>query len=83
MTFTGYARQDTRGDFGDTVNSPVATAAANASLEWSNDYLAVLVGAQLPYAIRGRNWSEGPWTPGANFGWQPWTLALGLSLSPF
>jgi hypothetical protein len=42
--------------------------------------VAVLVGAQFPYAVRGRNWGEGP---GPFFGWQPWTLALGLTLSPF
>jgi hypothetical protein len=80
MTFTGYAQQDTRGDFGETINAPVATLAGNASLEWSNDYVAILAGAQFPYAVRGRNWGEGP---GTFFGWQPWTLALGLTVSPF
>jgi hypothetical protein len=80
MTFTGYTQQDTRGDFGDTINAPVATLAGNASLEWSNDYVAFLIGAQFPYAVRGRNWGEGP---GNFFGWQPWTVALGLTLSPF
>jgi hypothetical protein len=83
VTFTGYTQQDTRGDFGETINSPVATVAGNASLEWSNDYVAVLLGAQFPYAVRGRNWGEGPQGVGRTFGWQPWTLALGISVSPF
>jgi hypothetical protein len=79
-TLTGFTRQDERGDFGDTINAPVAMAAANASIEWSNDYLAILLGAQIPYALRGKDWSH-PAAP--HYGWQPWTLALGLNFSPF
>jgi hypothetical protein len=79
-TLTGFTRQDEVGDNGDTVNAPVATAAANASLEWSNDYVALLLGAQFPYALRGKDWSD-PAAP--HYGLQPWTLSLGISVSPF
>ena len=42
--------------------------AANASLEWSTDWVALLVGASLPYHVSGL---------------QPWTAGVGLALSPF
>jgi hypothetical protein len=45
-------------------------AAANASIEWSNDYLALLAGGSLPYSL-------------FEFEQQPWIVALGLSISPF
>jgi hypothetical protein len=80
--FTGYTAQDTRGDFGETLDAPVATLAAHASLEWSNPYVAVLGGVLVPFAMRGTNWST---SPTANYGryLQPWTLALAISASPF
>jgi hypothetical protein len=42
--------------------------AANASLEWSNDWFAVLAGVSQPF-----------WTGGR----QPWTAGLGFALAPF
>ncbi|MDQ2646989.1 MAG: hypothetical protein M3020_24505 [Myxococcota bacterium] len=45
-------------------------AAANAALEWSNDYVAVLAGGSLPYSL-------------FEFEQQPWVVALGFSVSPF
>jgi hypothetical protein len=47
---------------------PPWMVSANASLEWSTDWLALLVGASLPYHTSGL---------------QPWTAGLGLALSPF
>jgi hypothetical protein len=79
-TLTGFRRQDEVGDNGETVNAPVATASANASLEWSNDYVALLLGAQFPYALRGKDWGD-PAAP--HYKLQPWTLSLGISVSPF
>jgi hypothetical protein len=81
LNVTGFTKQDTRGDFGETLSVPVATAAAHASIEWSNPYVAVLLGAYIPYAIRGATWGRSPGSDG--FGLQPWTLALGVSASPF
>jgi hypothetical protein len=81
LILTGFTEQDTRGDFGDNLNAPVATAALHASVEWSNPYVAVLLGTYLPYAIRGQTWSRSNGSDG--FGLQPWTVALGISVSPF
>lgn len=47
---------------------PAWLVSANASLEWSNDWLALLVGLSLPYHSSGL---------------QPYTLGAGLALSPF
>lgn len=82
VNLTGYRRQDTRGDFNETLDAPVATVAAHASIEWSNSYLAILAGAYVPFALRGVDWQT---SPTANYGryLQPWTLALALSASPF
>jgi hypothetical protein len=48
---------------------PLVTVAANASLEWSTDYFALLLGASFPFDVKGNL--------------QPWTAGLGLSISPF
>jgi hypothetical protein len=82
VNFTGYTRQDTRGDFGETVDAPVATGALHASLEWSNPYIAILGGVYVPLAVRGKDWHTSPTAEGGTL-LQPWTLAIGLSSSPF
>ena len=82
VMFTGYRRQDTSGDFGETLDAPVATVAGHLSLEWSNPYIAVLGGVFVPFALRGTDWQT---SPTANYGryLQPWTVALAISASPF
>ncbi|HEY0710594.1 MAG TPA: hypothetical protein VGG33_27575 [Polyangia bacterium] len=47
---------------------PPAMVAGNLSLEWSNDWLAVLAGFSQPF-----------WTDGR----QPWTAGVGFALAPF
>jgi hypothetical protein len=79
---TGYRRQDTRGDFGETLDAPVATAAVHGSIEWSNTYVAILAGVYVPFAIRGTDWQTPPLANGGRY-LQPWTVALGVSTSPF
>jgi hypothetical protein len=81
LNVTGFTGQDTRGDFGENVDAPVATAALHASVEWSNPYMAVLLGTYVPYAIRGQTWARSGGSD--SFGLQPWTVALGVSVSPF
>jgi hypothetical protein len=67
LTVTGIRDKDrTEGRVQDL---PLLTVAANASLEWSTTYFAVLLGASLPFDIKGAV--------------QPWTAGLGLSVSPF
>jgi hypothetical protein len=57
------------------------TAAANVSIEWSNDWLAILVGASVPYQYDGLHdvggHAKSPW------GWGPWVVGLGVAFSPF
>ncbi|HKO48709.1 MAG TPA: hypothetical protein VJV79_13350 [Polyangiaceae bacterium] len=55
--------------------------AGSFSLEWSNDWLAILGGFSLPVG-----WDERGVVDGANsnpVGLQPWTVGLGLTVSPF
>ena len=49
-------------------DQPNAMAALNGSLEWSTDWLAVLLGLSLPYSQRGL---------------EPWTAGLGFAIAPF
>jgi hypothetical protein len=60
--------------------SPLYTLAPSASLEWSADWLAVLVGASWPYQYDGVTSSGGaarsPW------GFGPWMVALGIAVAP-
>jgi hypothetical protein len=51
-------------------DAALTTVAGNVSLEWSSDYVALLVGASIPYSV-----------PGLEL--QPWIVALGLTFSPF
>jgi hypothetical protein len=82
FNLTGYTQQDTRGDFGETLNIPVATGAVHASLEWSNPNLAILAGVYVPFALRGSEWGMSPKQSNIPY-LQPWTIALGVSASPF
>lgn len=55
-----------------------------AAIEWSNDTVAVLGGVSVPFG-----WEAGAPAPGGAVataqgpGFQPWTVGLGLTLSPF
>jgi hypothetical protein len=82
VNVTGYRRQDSRGDFTDTIDAPVATVAGHASLEWSNPYIAIMAGVYVPFALRGNNWARSPSEDGFQ-SLQPWTVAVGVSASPF
>jgi hypothetical protein len=74
----GTRSADTRGDFGDTVGIPVLSVAGQASVEWSNPYLAVLLGTYLPLSIYQDRWGDY-----GHLKLQAWTVALGISVSPF
>lgn len=51
-------------------DSSLTTVNGNVSLEWSSDYVAILVGASIPYTVPG-------------FNLDPWVVALGMTFSPF
>jgi hypothetical protein len=77
MQLAAFTQQDTRGSYGENLNTPVMTAALNASLEWSNDYVALLLGGSFPFAI------QNTWGQYGGLGRQPYILGLGVSVSPF
>jgi hypothetical protein len=52
------------------------------ALEWSNDWVAVLGGVSLPFGWDTRGVVDGANTPG-DAGLQPWTVGLGVAVSPF
>lgn len=52
------------------------------SLEWSNDWIAILGGVSLPFGWSRRGVVDGANTTGDS-GLQPWTAGIGFSVSPF
>jgi hypothetical protein len=77
LQVAAFTKQDTRGGFGENLDTPVMTAAVNASLEWANDYVAVLAGASIPFAL------QETWGKSGGLALQPFILGLGVSVSPF
>jgi hypothetical protein len=76
LSFSGYFGTDR--DRGEPQALPRASLAANLSLEWSTDWLALLLGASVPldFAVHS------PTVPTHNrLG--AWTLALGAAFAPF
>jgi hypothetical protein len=56
---------------------------ATAALEWSNDWLAVLGGFSLPYGWGGPPGVDGGASDGGSAGLMPWSVGLGVTVSPF
>jgi hypothetical protein len=62
--FTGHDR-----DVGFATDRPMSPmAAANGSIEWATDWVALLAGVSFPVSSRGR---------------EPWTVGLGAAFAPF
>lgn len=80
LSLTGFYGHDR--DQNSQQNTPLAALAANASIEWTNSYFAVLLAGSLPYKYDGvyRDDSQNPRSP---WGFIPWTVALGLAAAPF
>jgi hypothetical protein len=80
LSATGFTAHDK--DQGTEQNSPLFNVAANVSLEWATDWVAVLVGGSLPYQYDGEKLTNdgkprNPWSFGA------WIVALGVAFAPF
>ncbi|HEY0706809.1 MAG TPA: hypothetical protein VGG33_08435 [Polyangia bacterium] len=67
VTLIGFQARDR--DQTRVQDRPLVTVAANASIEWSSDYVALLVGGSLPFDVKGNP--------------QPWVAGVGLTLAPF
>jgi hypothetical protein len=83
LAFSGFLGPDR--DRGLDQDVPLLLASANASLEWSNDWLAILLGFSLPIGLYAKQTEMvGGLKPAqSSTGIQPWTAALGVSVSPF
>lgn len=53
------------------------------ALEWSTDWLALLAGASIPFGWEASAAPQGGENSLLGPGFQPWTVALGVSVSPF
>ncbi|HET8938858.1 MAG TPA: hypothetical protein VFN67_35675 [Polyangiales bacterium] len=84
LALSGYLKPDR--DRGIEQDVPTLLASLNASVEWSNDWLAVLLGVSVPIGLYAPLADErvGGVRQGQNpIGIQPWTAAIGFSVSPF
>jgi hypothetical protein len=79
ISVTGYTGHDRDQDT--PMSTPLASFAANASLEWSSDWIAVLVAGSYPYGYHGSQKSEA--TDVKTWRALPWTVSLGIAVSPF
>jgi hypothetical protein len=63
---------------------PLLVLSGNASIEWSSDVVAVLVGVSFPFGLYAKKdtIAQAPGAPSST-GLQPWTAAIGVSVSPF
>jgi hypothetical protein len=76
VSVTGAAGHDR--DQGGVQPTPLFTVAASASIEWSTDWLAVIVGGSLPYG-----YTNSVLGSPAAWGMAPWVVALGVAFAPF
>jgi hypothetical protein len=70
-------------DRGIDQDVPLTLVAGNASIEWSNDLVAILAGISVPYSLRGTAVNTEAIKPAKVTGLQPWIAAVGISISPF
>jgi hypothetical protein len=80
MSVSGW--QDHDRDSGGIQRTPLFNVAGNASIEYSADWIAVLLGASLPYQYTGFDQDQNgrpqsPWSVGQ------WIFGLGVALAPF
>ena len=83
LSFTGFPKPDRDRTLEQDV--PLLLLAPNASIEWSTDWIAVLVGVSLPIGLYAKKSAmvEGLMSNPSSTGLQPWTAAVGVSVSPF
>jgi len=81
VSFTGFTGPDR--DRGIEQDVPLTLVAGNASLEWSTDWIAIMAGVSVPYALTGVTQDTEAVTPTKVTGFQPWVAAFGISVSPF
>lgn len=73
LAATGFSAHDE--DINSPQNTPLLTITPIASVEWSSDYVALLLAGSVPYGTL-------PITGSKNI-LLPWTISLGIFVSPF
>jgi hypothetical protein len=80
LSLTGLTGHDRDQDA--IQNTPLFSAAANLSLEWSTAWIALLIAASIPYGYDGIKLDENG-QPRSPWRLQPWTVSLGVAAAPF
>jgi hypothetical protein len=81
LSVTHFLKPDR--DRGQDQDVPLTLVAGSASIEWSNDVIAILAGISLPYSLRGTPQAPNTTAPPVLTGFQPWLAAIGITVSPF
>jgi hypothetical protein len=77
---SGYKGHDI--DVNSEQTTPLASVAAQAGIEWSTDWIAIMLAGTLPYKYDGIYKDESG-QPRSPWGFMPWTLGFGVSVAPF
>ena len=80
LSLSGFKGHDI--DQNSEQNTPLVSLAANVSLEWSTDWIAVLLGASIPYKYDGIS-TDASGVARSPWGFMPYTVALGVAFAPF
>jgi hypothetical protein len=80
LQVTGFAGHDR--DRGTAQQSALFNVAPSISLEWATDWVALLLGASIPYQYAGAA-ATPPAPPSSPWGWGPWIVALGAAFTLF
>jgi hypothetical protein len=80
LSITGFKNHDQDQDT--PMRTPLYSFAANLSIEYSVDWIALLVAASIPYGYDGYKTDDGG-NPRSPWGFLPWTAAIGIASSPF
>ena len=80
LSITGYKDHDQDQDT--PQRTPLLSFAANLSIEWSVDWIALLAAASIPYGYDGFKTNDSG-LPRSPWGFLPWTVSLGIAASPF
>ena len=80
LSVTGFTGHDRDQDLPQTT--PLFSIAQNFSLEWSTDWIAVLIAASFPFGYDGITQDENGY-PRSAWRFLPWTVSLGIAVAPF
>jgi hypothetical protein len=80
LSITGYTGHDRDQDT--PMRTPLYSFAANLSIEYSVDWIALFLAASVPYGYDGYKLDDSG-NPRSPWGFLPWTAGLGIAGSPF